>query len=112
MNIGGIDLNNMLVALYPMEHESQKWTRRIFYWIISTAMTNAWQLYKTDSKMMLGTSAATTDLLRFSLQRPFSCVFSKATLLSRRLGRRSTDFSIEVAKDQTGHWPDITQTRR
>ncbi|KRY41337.1 hypothetical protein T01_12675 [Trichinella spiralis] len=62
MNMGGIDLNNMLAALYRIEHKSRKWTRRIFFWIISTAMTNAWQL--------------------------------------------------EVAKDQTSHWPEITQTRR
>ncbi|KRY33006.1 hypothetical protein T01_1235 [Trichinella spiralis] len=91
MNIGGIDLNNMLVALYPMEHESQKWTRRIFYWIISTAMTNAWQLYKTDSKMMLGTSAATTDLLRFSLQvSQFLCLVNKPIATSRGHSRASS----------------------
>ncbi|KRX31625.1 hypothetical protein T06_1657, partial [Trichinella sp. T6] len=34
-------LNNMLAALYRIEHKSRKWTRRIFFWIISTAMTNA-----------------------------------------------------------------------
>ncbi|KRY36418.1 hypothetical protein T01_14540, partial [Trichinella spiralis] len=43
MNMGGIDLKNMLAALYRIEHKSRKWTRRIFFWIISTAMTDAWQ---------------------------------------------------------------------
>ncbi|KRX33973.1 hypothetical protein T05_11673, partial [Trichinella murrelli] len=90
-NLGVIDLNNMLVALYPMEHESQKWTRHILYWIISIAMTNAWQLYKTDSKMMLGTSAATMDVLRFSLQvSQFLCLVNKLVATSRGHSRASS----------------------
>ncbi|XP_003366788.1 hypothetical protein Tsp_13775 [Trichinella spiralis] len=68
MNMGGIDLNNMLAALYRIEHKSRKWTRRIFFWIISTAMTNAWQLYKRDRKEMPGTCTGTLDLLSFTCQ--------------------------------------------
>ncbi|XP_003372674.1 putative thrombospondin type 1 domain protein, partial [Trichinella spiralis] len=61
-------LNNMLAALYRIEHKSRKWTRRIFFWIISTAMTNAWQLYKRDRKEMPGTCTGTLDLLSFTCQ--------------------------------------------
>ncbi|KRZ02475.1 PiggyBac transposable element-derived protein 2 [Trichinella zimbabwensis] len=128
MNMGGIDLNNMLAALYRIEHKSRKWTRRIFFWIISTAMTNAWQLYKRDRKEMPGTSTGTMDLLSFTCQvsqslclvnKPIATSRSKSRassptppLTSRRLGRRPTDLSREVAKDQTSHWPEITRTRR
>ncbi|XP_003381891.1 conserved hypothetical protein [Trichinella spiralis] len=98
MNMGGIDLNNMLAALYRIEHKSQKWNRRIFFWIISTAMTNAWQLYKRDRKEMPGTCTGTLDLLSFTcqvsqslclvnFQKPFSCVFSNATPDVKTIGK-------------------------
>ncbi|KRZ54780.1 PiggyBac transposable element-derived protein 2 [Trichinella nativa] len=129
MNMGGRDLNNMLAALYRIEHKSRKWTRRIFFWIINTAMTNAWQLYKRGSKEMPGTCTGTMNLLSFTYHVSHSlCLVNKpiATsrshfrassptlppLTSRRLGRRPSDVSREVAKDQTSHWPEITQTRR
>ncbi|XP_003381941.1 conserved hypothetical protein [Trichinella spiralis] len=115
MNMGGIDLNNMLAALYRIEHKSRKWTRRIFFWIISTAMTDAWQLYKRDRKEMPGTCTGTLNLLSFTCQVSQSlCLVNKriATsrshsrassptppLTSRRLGRRPTDVSREVAED-------------
>ncbi|KRY20137.1 hypothetical protein T12_2925 [Trichinella patagoniensis] len=118
----------MLAALYRIEHKSRKWTRRIFFWIISTAMTNAWQLYKRDTKEMPGTCTGTLDLLSFTCQVSQSlCLVNKPiatsrshsrassptpALTSRRLGRRPSDVSREVAKDQTSHWPEITQTRR
>ncbi|KRX25413.1 hypothetical protein T07_6386 [Trichinella nelsoni] len=96
MNMGGIDLNNMLAALYRIEHKSRKWTRRI----ISTAVTDAWQLYKGDKKEMPGTymhrhNGPTKSHSRASSPTP--------PLTSRRLGRRPTDVSREVAKDQTSH---------
>ncbi|XP_003366863.1 piggyBac transposable element-derived protein 3 [Trichinella spiralis] len=120
MNMGSIDLNNMLAALHRIEHKSRKWIRRIFFWIISTAMTNAWQLYKRDRKEMPGTCTGTLDLLSFTCQVSQSlCLVNKSiatsrshsrassptpALTSRRLGRRPTDVSREVAKDQTSHW--------
>ncbi|XP_003366621.1 conserved hypothetical protein, partial [Trichinella spiralis] len=94
--MGGIDLNNMLATLYRIEHKSREWTRRIFFWIISTAMTDAWQLYKRDRKEMPVTCTGTLDLLSFTCQ-PFSCVFSDTTPDVRRLRRRPTDVSREVA---------------
>ncbi|XP_003368581.1 conserved hypothetical protein [Trichinella spiralis] len=119
MNMGGIDLNNMLATLYRIEHKSREWTRRIFFWIISTAMTDAWQLYKRDRKEMPVTCTGTLDLLSFTCQVSQSlCLVNKSIatsrshsraysptlpLTSRRLGRRPTDVSREVAKDQTSH---------
>ncbi|KRZ15838.1 PiggyBac transposable element-derived protein 2 [Trichinella zimbabwensis] len=38
--LGGVDLSNMLSALYKIGHKSRKWTRRIFYWVIVTAAAN------------------------------------------------------------------------
>ncbi|KRZ76886.1 hypothetical protein T10_10847 [Trichinella papuae] len=40
LHMGGVDLSNMLSALYKIGHKSRKWTRRIFYWIIVTAAVN------------------------------------------------------------------------
>ncbi|KRZ61659.1 hypothetical protein T02_4628 [Trichinella nativa] len=43
---GRYRLGNILVALFHVDHKSQKWTHRILLPIISNAITNAWQLYK------------------------------------------------------------------
>ncbi|KRZ69460.1 PiggyBac transposable element-derived protein 1 [Trichinella papuae] len=91
MNTGGIDLNSMLAALYRIEHKSRKWTRRIFFWIINTAMTNAWKLYKRDSKEMPGTSTGTMDLLSFTCQVSQSlCLVNMPIATSRSHSRASS----------------------
>ncbi|KRY16004.1 hypothetical protein T12_3874 [Trichinella patagoniensis] len=49
---GSEKLGNILVALFHVDHKSQKWTHRILLPIISNAITNAWQLYKYHSKLV------------------------------------------------------------
>ncbi|KRZ74415.1 hypothetical protein T10_469 [Trichinella papuae] len=42
INMGGIELSNMLAGLYHIDYECRKWTRCIFSWIICTTMANGW----------------------------------------------------------------------
>lgn len=44
--IGGVDLADMLMELYKVNHRSRKWYKRIFYWCLGTSVTNAWLLYR------------------------------------------------------------------
>ncbi|KRX11522.1 hypothetical protein T07_4700 [Trichinella nelsoni] len=50
-------------------------------------MTNAWQLYKRDRKENPGTCTGTLDLLSFTCQKPFSCVFSNASPDVKTIGK-------------------------
>ncbi|KRX50013.1 hypothetical protein T05_3357 [Trichinella murrelli] len=63
---GRYRLGNILVALFHVDHKSQKWTHRILLPIISNAITNAWQLYKYHSKL----SASLYALYMKPLQLP------------------------------------------
>ena len=45
-HMGGVDLFDVLSAMYHIDHKSVKWYRRIFYWVLNVACINGWVLYK------------------------------------------------------------------
>lgn len=47
--MGGVDLNDMLVALYRMDIGTKKYYLRIFYGLIDICIVNAWLLYRRSS---------------------------------------------------------------
>ncbi|KRZ05853.1 PiggyBac transposable element-derived protein 3 [Trichinella zimbabwensis] len=86
-HMGGVDLSNMLTRLYRIEHKSRKWYRRIFFWVIGAATTNAWLLYRRHQTFAAGTSK-TLDLLAFTASISSSlCLAEKLVELSRRCNR-------------------------
>ena len=44
--MGGVDLFDMLMSLYRIDHRSKKWYRRIFYWSIHLGTVNGWLIYR------------------------------------------------------------------
>nr|CAI5842449.1 unnamed protein product [Callosobruchus analis] len=46
MHMGGVDLQDSLIRLYPMKIKSKKWYMRIFCHMIDIAVVNAWLLSK------------------------------------------------------------------
>lgn len=51
-HMGGVDLSDMLMELYKINHRSAKWYMRIFYWALGTSVTNSWLLYRKHLKMV------------------------------------------------------------
>ena len=49
-HMGGVDLFDMLMALYKMDHKSRTWYRRIFFWVLNVATVNGWILYRRYAK--------------------------------------------------------------
>ncbi|XP_061717480.1 piggyBac transposable element-derived protein 3-like [Cydia pomonella] len=49
-HMGGIDLADMLVALYRTEMKTRRWYLSIFSQIIDICVNNAWLMYRRDSK--------------------------------------------------------------
>jgi len=41
-NMGVVDLFDMLMALYKVDHKSPKWYRRVFLWGLNLAVINSW----------------------------------------------------------------------
>ena len=46
--MGGVDLFDMFQSLYRMDHKTQRWYVRIFYWILASSITNTWLQYRRD----------------------------------------------------------------
>ncbi|KRZ01754.1 PiggyBac transposable element-derived protein 3 [Trichinella zimbabwensis] len=87
-HMGGVDLNNMLTRLYRIEHKSRKWYRRVFFWVIGAATTNAWLLYRRHQTLTAGTSK-TLDLLAFTGSISTSLCLAKRPMEMSRRGRKS-----------------------
>lgn len=50
--MGGVDLADMLMELYKINHRSKKWYIRIFYWCLGTSVTYAWLLYRKQLNLV------------------------------------------------------------
>lgn len=47
--MGGVDLMDMLVALYRIHVRSKKWYRRLFFHLLDVVVVNCWLLYRRDA---------------------------------------------------------------
>ena len=45
-NMGGVDLSEMIAALYSLKIRCRRWYLRLWYFGIEVALSNAWFLYK------------------------------------------------------------------
>jgi hypothetical protein len=48
-HMGGVDLANMLLALYRIDRRSKKYYTRIIYYLCGVCTTNAWIIYKINN---------------------------------------------------------------
>ncbi|KRZ01671.1 PiggyBac transposable element-derived protein 2 [Trichinella zimbabwensis] len=119
----------MLTRLYRIEHKSRKWYRRVFFWVIGAATTNAWLLYRRHQTLTAGTSK-TLDLLAFSGSICTSLCLAKKPMEMSRRGRKSHQSADappcpirkpkiitrskreDIRLDQTSHWPVYNAERK
>lgn len=100
-NMGGVDLFDMLSAMYRIDHKSLKWYRRIFYWALNVACINSWILYKRHCTQLAVPRNECLDLLGFVAQvSQYLIVANKpAILLARKRGRPSTAAVDDATED-------------
>lgn len=113
-NMGGVDLMDQLLALYPLRRRNKKWYIRVFMHFMDVAIVNSWILFKKQTN-------ASIDLLEFKASvarglinlglgienkrgRPRSA--TPPGILKKRLPmNRAPD---EIRRDPIGHWPKLT----
>ena len=44
--MGGVDLADMLIALYKIPCKTKRWHQKIFWHLVDNAKVNAWLLYR------------------------------------------------------------------
>ncbi|KRX79638.1 hypothetical protein T06_15635 [Trichinella sp. T6] len=101
---GRYRLGNILVALFHVDHKSQKLTHRILLPIISNAITNAWQLYNESLCFVHETITTTRGLPR---EPTANSALPSTSRLKRRLKTyHSTWQWIKLTTDQKSVKPD------
>ncbi|XP_054083710.1 piggyBac transposable element-derived protein 2-like isoform X2 [Zeugodacus cucurbitae] len=88
--MGGVDLADMLMELYKVNHRSRKWYIRIFYWCLGTSVTNAWLLYRKHLNL-LHPKQKHIPLIKFQLEIADALLQSTSSAVSmqRKRGRPS-----------------------
>lgn len=122
MHMGGVDLSDMLVALYRTAFKTHKWYLSIFSQIIDICINNSWLIYRREVKLLQGAEKC-IKLKEFRLK-----IFEELLLHNRpKRGRPSAEQNVEQKKkvkictprtelpirlDNIGHCPVYTSRGR
>ena len=101
--MGGVDLFNMLQALYRLDHKSRRLYMRIFYWILASSVVNAWFRYHKDfnsMKLPKGNESFSQKqkrmfLIKFTMNVSSSFLKNAKAAAVRKPGRPSSSFMEE-----------------
>ncbi|XP_048064107.1 piggyBac transposable element-derived protein 3-like [Megalobrama amblycephala] len=114
--MGGVDLLDMLSALYKFSFRSRRWYMYIWWHTVTVAVINAWNLYRRDQKMLdpkmktmalrrfqalVGTSLTSAGKAK-KVGRPLSCPEAAPSAPRKR---SSCSVSLDVRRDAMDHFP-------
>ena len=89
--MGGVDLADMLIALYRIPCKTKKWYQKIFWHLIDIAKVNAWLLYRRHSSQKGKPKNEIQDLLSSSLDVSNGLIHANKVTPSRgRPSKRSS----------------------
>lgn len=114
-HMGGVDLCDMLMALYRVKLGTKKWYMHIVYYCINVSIVNAWILYKRHCNQDGKNRKNIMQLLEFQSRIANSLLWEMKT----RLGRPSSESPVpprkrkststlpadEIRHDDVGHFP-------
>ena len=87
-NMGGVDLADMLLALYRIDRRSKKYYNRIVYYLFGVCVVNSWILYKFNID-------ENVTLLEFTLQVSLSLMRAgKSLQVNNNYSRRTVQEDI------------------
>lgn len=94
-HMGGVDLFDMLMSLYRVDHKSLKWYRRIFLWALNLAVVNGWLLYCRHMTQKNRRQCDQLDLIEFTASVSESLIKENKlpAAVVRKRGRPSLDDS-------------------
>ena len=86
--MGGVDLSDILLALYKICQRSVKYYMHIFYYCLGVSVANGWLLYRRQSEQKGINKKQQLTLLKFKAQVANSVLQSRKTVGIKR-GRPS-----------------------
>lgn len=120
-SMGGVDLADMLIALYRITVKTNRWYVKVFWHLIDIAKVNGWILYKRHRMQMGIPQKQQKTLLDFSCELAKSLIGANKVATSSSRGRppkRKSEVANrggkkpavaipchDVRYDGLGHWP-------
>jgi len=106
-HMGGVDLADMLLALYRIDRRSKKYYNRIIYYLFGVCTTNAWILYKINTGEKI-------SLLEFTLELSLDLMRAGkvATAIEPILRYNRQKPSKDLRFDNVDHMPVIGTRHR
>ena len=112
-HMGGVDLFDMLMSLYKVDHKSNKWYRRIFFWVLHVvnvlhvAVVNGWILYKRHFKqygtplreqlsLLDFTTSVSQALINVNKLPPAVAAVKRGRPTSKAVQYASTSYQVET----------------
>ena len=121
-SMGGVDLSDMLIALYRTNIKTKRWYLKVLFHCVDIAKVNAWLLYRRHceqsniaKKKQLALLSSTTQIASalinaYSTQKPVTPGRPpKRKVVTTPPPQRSRPQAIPVddaRSDQTSHWPE------
>ena len=117
-SMGGVNLANMLIALYRIKCKTTRWYINFFWHMVGTAKVNAWILYKRED-IMRGVSEKSLKCLKvFSLELANAVIYAMMPATRGRLSKRKSTEAVQsppsspviptpvddVRNDNIDHW--------
>ena len=65
-HMGEVDVFDMLMSLYKVDHKSTEWYIRIFFWALNVAIINGWLLYRRHCQQLQQPICIQQDLAEFT----------------------------------------------
>ena len=135
--MGGVDLADMLIALYRIPIKTKRWYIKVFWHLVDVCKTNAWLLYRRHCDQLQIPSKERLTFINFIIAvadalitawkvqkaptpgqpgRPRKSSSEKNCVqaTTSKSGRKAaTPLPCEEARlDQLGHWPQPTDRKR
>lgn len=107
--MGGVDLNDMLVALYRMDIGVKRYYLRIFYGLIDISIVNAWLLYRKCCQNK-GKNFKIMPLLAFKADIGHALISARQPAFRAKRGRPSTSRQISDSSPSTSRLSTPTRT--
>ena len=102
--MGGVDLADMLIALYRIAVKTHRWYIKVFWHCVDICRVNAWLLYQRDCNLLEISKRKQQSLLQFSFQISEGLIkANKAAAKTGTPGRpRKIKSSDSVTTDKRG----------
>ncbi|XP_013194243.2 piggyBac transposable element-derived protein 2-like [Amyelois transitella] len=117
VHMGGVDLADMLVALYRTEFKGHRWYLVIFSQMLDICVNNAWLLYRRDHKLSNQKPALKLKCFRLNVAAALAAAgrdeIKPEDFKSPKIVTPSGPLPIDsIRYDCIGHWPAVDKKGR